>query len=179
MMLDAKKACENAILNGAQEMCLAAITAPKACGKDSITCGVATGEEIAALVKDMKRIEDETENCRPIFYRDAAQLEQCEAVVLIGSKNQARGVHPCGFCGNGSCAGMAKTSGQHCAFDDIDLGIAVGSAAAAAADLRIDNRVMYTVGLAAMNLKMLGEKVGTIIAIPVTASNRNIFFFGR
>ena len=178
-MLDAKKACENAILNGAQEMCLAAITAPKACGKDSVTCGVATGEEIAALVKEMKRIEDETENCRPIFYRDAAQLEQCEAVVLIGSKNQARGVHPCGFCGNGSCAGMAKTPGQHCAFDDIDLGIAVGSAAAAAADLRIDNRVMYTVGLAAMNLKMLGEKVGTIIAIPVTASNRNIFFFGR
>ena len=39
--------------------------------------------------------------------------------------------------------------------------------------------MMYTVGLAAMNLKLLGDGVGTIIAIPVTASNRNIFFFGR
>jgi uncharacterized ferredoxin-like protein len=74
---------------------------------------------------------------------------------------------------------MAKTPGQHCAFDDIDLGVAVGSAAAIAADLRLDNRVMYTVGLAAMNLKMLGDGVGTIIAIPVTASNRNVFFYGR
>lgn len=178
-MIDGKKACENAIMNAAEEMCLAAVTAPKACGKDSIACAVATGEEIAALVKEMRRIEDETEGCRPIFYRDAAQLEQCEAAVLIGARHQARGVYPCGFCGNGTCAGMAKTPGQHCAFDDIDLGVAVGSAAAIAADLRVDNRVMYTVGLAAMNLKMLGDGVGTIIAIPVTASNRNVFFYGR
>ena len=178
-MLDAKTACENTILQVAQEMCLAAVTAPKGCGRDSIACGVLTGEEITALVREMRRIEDETENCRPIFYRDAALVEQCEAVVLIGSMNQARGVHPCGYCGNGSCAGMAKTPGQHCAFDDIDLGVAVGSAAAMAADLRVDNRVLYTAGLAAMNLKLLGEKAGTIIAIPVTASCRDIFFFGR
>lgn len=178
-MIQQKMACENAIMNAAQEMCLAAVTAPKACGADSVTCGVASGEEIAALVKEMRRIEDETEGCRPIFYRDAALVAQCEAVVLIGSKNMARGVSPCGYCGNGSCAGMAKTPGQHCAFDDIDLGIAVGSAVSIAADRRLDNRVLYTAGLAAMNLKLLGEKVGTIIAIPVTASNRNIFFFGR
>ena len=74
---------------------------------------------------------------------------------------------------------MAKTPGQHCAFDDIDLGIAVGSAASIAADRRVDNRVLYTAGIAAMNLKLLGDTVGTIVAIPVTASHRNIFFFGR
>ena len=178
-MIQQKTACEASILRASEDMCLAAVTAPKACGADTVTCGVATGEEIAALVKEMRRIEDETENCRPIFYRDAALVEQCEAVVLIGSKNLARGVSPCGYCGNGTCAGMAKTPGQHCAFDDIDLGIAVGSAAAVAADRRVDNRVLYTAGLAAMNLKLLGEKVGTILAIPLTASNRNIFFFGR
>ena len=178
-MIEMRPACEDAVMNAAKEMCLAALTAPKACGKDSITCGIAVGEDIAALVREMRRIEDETENCRPIFYRDAALVEQCEAVVLIGSMNQARGVHPCGYCGNGSCAGMAKTPGQHCACDDIDLGVAVGSAAAMAADLRVDNRVLYTAGLAAMNLKLLGEKAGTIIAIPVTASCRDIFFFGR
>ena len=178
-MLDVKKACEDAIMNVARDMCLAAITAPKACGKDSITCGVLTGEEIAVLVREMRRVEDQTEGCRPIFYRDGALVEQCEAVVLIGSVNQARGVQPCGLCGNGSCAGMVKTPGQHCAFDDIDLGIAVGSAVGVAADRRVDNRVFYTAGIAAMNLKLLGEKVGTILAIPISATNRNIFFFGR
>lgn len=178
-MLDAKTACEHAIMDAAEAMCMAAITAPKACGKDSVACGILTGEEITALVKEMRRIEDETEGCRPIFYRDAAQVEQCPAVVLIGSLNQARGVFPCGLCGNGTCAGMVKTPGQHCAFDDIDLGIAVGSAAGVAADRRVDNRVFYTAGIAAMNLKLLGEKVGTILAIPLSVSNRNIFFFGR
>jgi uncharacterized ferredoxin-like protein len=43
----------------------------------------------------------------------------------------------------------------------------------------VDNRVFYTAGIAAMNLKLLGEKVGTILAIPISATNRNIFFFGR
>ena len=74
---------------------------------------------------------------------------------------------------------MVKLPGQHCAFDDIDLGIAVGSAVSVAADRRVDNRVFYTAGIAAMNLKLLGEKVGTILAIPISVTNRNIFFFGR
>ena len=178
-MIDRKTACDAAIMRIAEDMCLAALTAPKTCGKDSVACGILTGGEITALVQEMRRIEDETEGCRPIFYRDAAQVEQCEAVVLIGSINQARGVYPCGLCGNGNCAGMVKTAGQHCAFDDIDLGVALGSAAAVAADRRADNRIFYTAGLAAMNLKCLGEKVGTIVAIPVSATNRNIFFFGR
>ena len=178
-MIGMNEACKESILAAAKEMCLAAITAPKACGKDSVACGILSGEEIAALVKEMRRIEDETEGCRPIFYRDAAQVEQCPAVVLIGSVNQARGVQPCGLCGNGSCAGMVKTPGQHCAFDDIDLGIAVGSAVGVAADRRVDNRIFYTAGIAAMNLKLLGEKVGTILAIPISVTNRNIFFFGR
>ncbi len=178
-MIDMNTACGEAVLSAAKAMCLAALTAPKACGKDSIVCGIATGEDLTALVKEMHRIEDETEGCRPIFYRDGAQVEQSDAVVLIGSKNQARGVFPCGFCGNGTCGQMAKTPGQHCAFDDIDLGVAIGSAAALAADRRVDNRVLYTAGLAAMNLKLLGEGVGTIIAIALDGSCRNIYFFGR
>ena len=170
-MIGMNEACKESILAAAKEMCLAAITAPKACGKDSIISGIVSREEIPMLVKEMRRIEDETKNCRPIFYRDAALVEQCEAVVLIGAVNQARGVVDCGT--------MHRTPGQHCAFDDIDLGIAVGSAASIAADRRVDNRVLYTAGIAAMNLKLLGDTVGTIVAIPVTASHRNIFFFGR
>ena len=178
-MISGKAACDEAILRVAEEMCVAAITAPKACGKDSVICGILTGAEIDALAKEMRRMEDEIEGCRPIFYRDAAQIEQCSAVVLIGARNQARGVYPCGLCGNGTCAGMAKNPGQHCAFDDIDLGIALGSAAGVAADHRVDNRIFYTAGIAAMHLNCLGEGVGTIVAIPLSATNRNIFFFGR
>jgi uncharacterized ferredoxin-like protein len=67
-------------------------------------------------------------------------------------------------------------SGSHCAFDDIDLGIAVGSAVSVAADLHIDNRIMYSAGAAARNLKLLGEDVGNVLAIPLSVTARNLYF---
>lgn len=97
------------------------------------------------------------------------------AVVLIGSRRIQRGLSPCGLCGHSGC-GAALASGGHCAFDDVDLGIAIGSAAALAADLRIDNRVLYTAGYAAMELELLGPGVSTIMAVPLSVSPRNLFF---
>ena len=58
----------------------------------------------------------------------------------------------------------------------MDLGIALGSAAAMAADLRMDNRILYTAGMAARNLGLLGDEVSTIMALPLSATNQNIFF---
>ena len=52
-MMERKEACLAAILQAARDMCLAAQTAPKACGRDSVECGVLTGEEIAALAEEM------------------------------------------------------------------------------------------------------------------------------
>lgn len=174
-MIEVKEACYDALVEAAKQMCLAALTAPKACGRDSIVCGVLEGEELKALAREMIRIELEVENARPIFVRDAKLVEQCAAVVLIGTKNQARGLVPCGLCGHPTC-GAAADCGGHCSFDDIDLGIAIGSAVSRAADMRVDNRILYSGGVAAMNLQLLGEGVGTIMAIPVTASAQNIFF---
>ena len=154
---------------------MAAVTAPKACGRDSVTCGVLVGEEIRQLTGKMVRMEQEIPNCRPIFIRDAELVAQCPAVVLLGSKRQSRGLTPCGLCGHKNC-GDCRSVGGHCAFDDMDLGIAIGSACAMAADLRVDNRVLYTAGMAARRMKLLGEDVTTIMALPLSATNQNIFF---
>lgn len=44
------------------------------------------------------------------------------------------------------------------------------------ADLRIDNRIMYTGGLGAMELGLLGEGVENIMALPLSVGGKNIFF---
>lgn len=170
-MIQVHQACEDAILQTAKQMCNAAQTAPKACGKDDIVSGILTGEELQTLGAEMRRIEAETPGCTPIFIRDAELVEKSVAVVLIGVRHQKRGLNPCGICGHGNCGGPG-----HCAYDDIDLGIALGSAVSIAADLRVDNRILYSGGVAAMNLKLLGEDVGTIMAIPLAVAPRNIFF---
>ena len=62
-----------------------------------------------------------------------------------------------------------------CAINSVDLGIAIGSACATAADLRVDTRVMFSAGLAAQRLGLLGD-CKCVMAIPVSASSKNPFF---
>ena len=62
-----------------------------------------------------------------------------------------------------------------CAINSVDLGIAIGSACATAADLRVDTRVMFSAGLAAQRLGLL-EDCKCVMAIPVSASSKNPFF---
>ena len=52
----------------------------------------------------------------------------------------------------------------------------MGSAVSVAADMRIDNRIMYSAGAAAKNLNLLGEEVGSVLAIPLSATARNLYF---
>ena len=61
----------------------------------------------------------------------------------------------------------------------VDLGIAIGSAVSVAADLRVDNRVMYSVGKAALNIGILGEDVKIAYGIPLSISGKNPFFDRR
>ena len=150
-MVTEAQAVREAVLSAARQMCAAARTAPKACGADSIVTAVLTDHELHALADRMEQIESQRASDKPIFRRDAALVAASMAVVLIGSRRIQRGLSPCGLCGHSGCR-AALASGGHCAFDDVDLGIAIGSAAALAADLRIDNRVLYTAGYAAMEL---------------------------
>lgn len=63
-----------------------------------------------------------------------------------------------------------------CSLNSIDVGIAVGSACATAADLRLDTRVMYSIGVAVEQLGWIGEGVHLAMGIAVSASSKNPFF---
>lgn len=63
-----------------------------------------------------------------------------------------------------------------CAFNTGDLGIAIGSAVSIAADNRVDNRVMYTVGQAALEMGILGEEVTVAYAIPLSSASKSPYF---
>ncbi len=63
-----------------------------------------------------------------------------------------------------------------CSLNSIDVGIAIGSACATAADLRLDTRVMYSIGVAVEQLGWIGEGVHLTMGIAVSASSKNPFF---
>jgi uncharacterized ferredoxin-like protein len=65
--------------------------------------------------------------------------------------------------------------GPNCIFKISDLGIAVGSAVKTASIHNVDNRVMYTAGVAAMKLGML-KGCSLVYGIPLKASGRNVFW---
>jgi uncharacterized ferredoxin-like protein len=80
----------------------------------------------------------------------------------------------CLHCGYPTCE--SKPAETPCAINAVDLGIAVGSACAKAADLRVDTRVMFSAGFTAQRLGMLGGDCGCVMAIPISASSKNPFF---
>ena len=104
--------------------------------------------------------------------RDADNILSAEAVILIGSREEAMCLN-CGYCGFPTCG--ERPEGVPCAMNTIDVGLAVGSACATAADLRLDTRVMYSVGYAALKLDWM-PGCNYIIGIPVSASSKNPFF---
>ncbi|MDR3225907.1 MAG: DUF2148 domain-containing protein [Clostridiales Family XIII bacterium] len=174
MITNSKDAERNAILNVAYAMAAAARTAPKGCGIDNIETVVLDGEDKDALAAEMRNISEELGGAGP-FARDAGNVDNSEAIVLIGVKNSPIGLKHCGLCGFGDCAG-AVTAGSGCAFNITDLGIATGSAAAVAMDHRIDNRIMWTAGKAAVRLPLFSEKVKIVYGIPLSTSGKSIFF---
>jgi uncharacterized ferredoxin-like protein len=82
----------------------------------------------------------------------------------------------CGLCGFEDCKSKMKVPNAPCAFNAIDLGIAVGSAVSIAADSRVDSRVMYSVAMAALELKILGDLHKVLLGIPICISSKNPFF---
>lgn len=158
------------VLTVARQMMTAARTAPKGKGIDIIEVALVTGDELTILSDTM--IAMVAEHGMKFFLRDAANMLQAECVVLIGTRDQAQGLN-CGHCGFATCA--SRTPGVPCALNSIDVGIALGSACATAADCRVDTRVMFSAGLAAQRLGWLGE-CRQVMAIPVSASTKNPFF---
>ena len=81
----------------------------------------------------------------------------------------------CGYCGFPDCNAMFNAGGT-CSFNAGDLGTAVGSAVAMAADLRIFNRIMYNAGKVAVELDLLGGDVSIAYGLPLASKGKNPLF---
>lgn len=167
---------EKAVLEIASLMCAAARTAPKATGRDTIFTMVLAGEEKEALAMKMEEIGETyfSDHGQAWYLRNANNLRAAQAVVLIGARRSFRGLSHCGYCGFSDCKGC-KEAGGLCAFTSMDLGIAVGSAACKAMDLRADNRIMMSIGKAAEEMKYLDEDI-LWQGIPLSIKGKNVFF---
>ncbi|MDR1700631.1 MAG: DUF2148 domain-containing protein [Lachnoclostridium sp.] len=173
MYITSKKAEEQAVLNLAYSVCAAARTAPKACGIDHMDTAILTGEDKKKVTDEMRRLGETLP--APFFIRDASNVDASEAIVLIGVKYEPRGLNQiCGECGFTDCS-ACTAAGATCVFTGVDLGIALGSAAAMVADARIDNRIMFTIGKAAASLGLMGE-YKLIMGIPLSVSGKSPFF---
>ena len=166
---------DEVVISVAHKMLVAAKTAPKGKGVDNIVAAVLTGNEIKQISDHLYEMEKEG-RAPDYFARDAGNILKAPALILIGTRVQAMGVAPCGNCGFANCAEKSKFPDVPCSFNTGDLGIAMGSAVSIAMDNRIDNRVMYTVGIAAKEMKILGDDVKVIYGIPLTSESKNPFF---
>lgn len=170
-----KEIVNSALVGVAERMVIAARTAPKGKGADFLETLIVTGENIEQIANRMKEIGARA-NTTPAFIRDADNILAAGAVVLLGTRIGSLGLAYCSLCGYESCAEKEKYSEHPCAFNTGDLGIAVGSAASIAMDARVDNRIMYTVGMAVKELGLMGDEVKIIYAIPLSATSKNVFF---
>ena len=170
MIQNEREIRHESVSQAVRQMMIAARTAPKGKGIDIIELAMVTDEDIKRLSEEMIKVSEETG--MKFFLRDADNILQAEAVLLLGTRQQVQGLN-CGHCGFPTCEG--KPFAVPCAINSVDLGIAIGSACATAADWRLDTRVMFSAGLAAQRLGIL-DGCKCVMAIPVSAASKNPFF---
>jgi len=175
---------QNAVLAVADLMALAARTAPKGKGTDTLEIRVLAQKDCKKLSKHLEAMGNE----RGIgfFIRDARNIADAGACVLIGSRADTVAGINCGGCGYPSCADFEKAvlrkkpatlyGGPNCVIRITDLGIAVGSAVKTAQVHNADNRIMYSGGAAARDMGLLPEECTVAYAIPLSGTGKNIFF---
>ena len=166
---------ERQLLDIAEMMMIAARTAPKGRGKDDTVIALVKRDGIKEISNKLKEMVAR-DNLKPFFMRDADNILASPVMLLLGSKISAMGVDPCGMCGFKNCEEKNKHPNQPCAFNTGDLGIAIGSAVSVAMNHRVDNRIMYTVGQAVLEMGILGKDVKIAYGIPLSASSKNPFF---
>jgi uncharacterized ferredoxin-like protein len=172
----------------AQLMAAAAITAPKSGGQlflagkpgfmeTVIADDTGTRHQLAAWMRARG-----AERRERIWFRDAEAAEAVDAILFVGL---LPGWYPpnydCGACGYATCAeflhhtktlraGSAELefAGPVCNLRDIDLGIAVGSAAKTAAIHSIDCRCQTRVAVAARKLGLIQADHAVALSLSMT-----------
>lgn len=171
-------------------MAAAAVTAPKSGGQLFLK-GAHTFME-TVIVQDPKVIGQlatwlrarGVERKEPIWFRDADVAEKMDCILFVGLKDWYPPVYDCGACGYATCAeflaatkDMREASecyefkGPQCNLRDIDLGIAVGSAARTASLHGIDCRTQTRVAVAARKLGVIKADVAVALSLSVTHKN--------
>lgn len=163
---------EDAVIDIAKKIAIAARTAPKAKGVDNIEIAILTGNDIEKLAVAMCSIAEK--EGRKSFIRDADNCRKSQAVMLFGTRMESLGIN-CSFCGFPTCAAKDEHPEIPCFFNANDLGIAIGSAVSIASENRIDNRVMYTVGYTAKQMNIL-PNCNVILGLPLSVSGKSPFF---
>lgn len=161
-MIERSDAVREGVLQVAKLMVLSAVTAPKGRGIDNISARVLDSrEELELLAKTMEELSGEYGD---VFARDASSVRKSDAVVLIG----------CRVADFKLKQPKELEVDLNLAMSLVNLGIAVGSAVKTASIHNVDNRIMYTVGIAAKKLGLLDADV--ILGIPLSATSKNIYF---
>ena len=140
MTLNEQHSRKDHILHIARGMMAAARTAPKAKGVDNLEIVTVTGDDLPRLAQKMRAMSEE--NGFKFFLRDANNVEQSDAVVVIGTRLGVFNLN-CGMCGFPTCADKSQFESVPCAFNTNDLGIALGSGGADSGEQRIDSRIIY------------------------------------
>ncbi len=180
-ILDSKTAEYEGLLHAANLMLISARTAPKSGGVDDVLTSIILGKEKDALADEMDKIAEERKISG--FKRDADNLRNSEATILIGVRGNRSFSMNCGACGYETCGEFDQAekkegldfTGPNCIFKSLDLGIALGSAAKTASILNVDNRIMYRIGTAAKRMGLMPE-ASVIMGIPISARGKSIYF---
>ncbi len=161
-MIERPEALRDGVLVVAKLMALSAITAPKGRGVDNVSVMILhEREELERLASTMEEMSQEYGD---VFARDADGVRRSEAVVLVG----------CSIADFKLRQPRELPVDLNLAMSLVNLGIAVGSAVKTASMLNVDNRVMYTIGMAAKRLNLMDADV--VLGIPLSATSKNIYF---
>jgi uncharacterized ferredoxin-like protein len=158
----------------ANQMLIAARTAPKGRGRDTLLLVKLSGKDLLVLADKMDEIAERSG--LKFFARDANNIRNSQVVIVLATKIDPLQMTECGYCGHGTCDEKLEYPDVPCAFNTIDLGIATGVAASIAADHRVDNRVMFSAGQAVKELGLLKEPCGPALCIPLSISSKSPYF---
>jgi uncharacterized ferredoxin-like protein len=178
--MDKESIVHEAVESVCQMMAVAAITAPKAKGMNFVEVKVLiSSEELKVLSEAMDAYGQKMD--KKGLIRDSRNVAKSDAVVLIGLKSAATAGLNCGACGYDLCdelTAAARARGEFegpiCAHRILDMGIAMGSAAKTASLFNVDSRIMYSIGAAARQMKLVDWEF--VLGIPVSVSGKSIYF---
>lgn len=165
---------ETELLHIANQMIMAATTAPKARGLNQLSYKIVCGEELILLSNAMTEIGQQTN--QSFFVRDAQNILNASIVILLACSIHPINLSNCNYCGHETCSKKLQYPDAPCAHNLVDLGIAVGIAANVANLHHVDNRIMFSAGRAALTLNFFPKKTACVYAIPLSVSPKNIFF---